>query len=954
MEEGDTAPESDSVVSEVLGEAQKQIDMSATPESAEKTDSLFEERQSEDTLADPISAESEERTEAAITEDTPDEEVETWTSDAITEIIPSDNAALDDQPEAEKEETESSDVVIEPIPSNEAVSDDQNPEENLANDEKGEAALSNQENSTEESQDASDDSVQVVPSEKEDEEEELLEEEVLFGGEYAERASEEMKAEETLIEEALPDDSVVVELNAADNSDSEREPKPVSFTPRVALMGEGQTRSFTLSADSYNPEGAELGEVTKVTVEGGEEAAFSDIEFTEAGTYGFAIMDDAQEEYPWELTVVVDENNDSEQLYIDSTRTVYSRGSDTVSANNHNAEFKNKLLYMTKNSDEELDEPAKAVISFKKHIHLPEFVKEFSGKYYLPYLQSSSNGWKFYIRLQSINDAPMPSDTVGDYKEESCLINFNYTGIDSDLADFGEILYTSIGNYKYQVYEYVTENSVSYFDYDTERHSVEVEVFENEQGQLEAKVKYEDPNLDFIIINNNYNCSNITFKKTCIGDIEEGKEFDFNIKLSSDRYNSFIVNYIIYYLKFDSNGGFVGGGTFRKETQNPLKLKENESITIVGLPKDVKYSIKEIDNGIYKITYDGNQEGITSAGQQITTEVLNEKQILDTISFSAKVSIDSYGYVLPDKDNTKRTNIPWNDLKFSLQLTGENNAPMPAEGLSMEGNSITKVVSISARENESALCNFGDIVFENEGEYEYTLIQTNTNDYPFIEYDKRVYKYIITAQRDETTGKMVLSVECKQNDNLLAEFENEYIGTNLRITKAVSGKGASSTYSFPITIKLTQKVADEERPLVGWRFSSCQGVVKSQNETEIKDTKQIYKTDSQGIATVRLTHRDFIWLYGIPNGVHFAVVEPQQTHYYAEYTMYYSSEGSENSTDRHSGTVKLDKGNLYVYIKNKYSSIPLTGHEDPLLRTYMLFGCLFLVITCAYARRKLR
>jgi hypothetical protein len=40
--------------------------------------------------------------------------------------------------------------------------------------------------------------------------------------------------------------------------------------------------------------------------------------FTEAGTYGFAIVDDAQEEFPWELTVVVGENPAMEQLYIDT------------------------------------------------------------------------------------------------------------------------------------------------------------------------------------------------------------------------------------------------------------------------------------------------------------------------------------------------------------------------------------------------------------------------------------------------------------------------------------------------------------------------------------------------------------------------------------------------------------------------------------------------------------
>lgn len=960
VEEGDTAPESDSVVYEALGEAQKQIDMSETQESAEKTDSLFEERQSEDTLADPISAESEERTEAAITEDTPDEEeVESWTSDAITEIIPSDNAALDDQPEAEKEETESSEVVI---PSNEAVSDDQNPEENLANDEKGEAALSNQGNSTEESQAESDDSVQAVSSEKKAEEEELLEEEVLFGGEYAESTAEEILKEETYIEEVLTEDSEAIELIEDEKIESsEREPKPVSFTPRVALTGEGQARSFTLSADSYNPEGAELGEVTKVTVEGGEEAAFSDIEFTEAGTYGFAIMDDAQEEYPWELTVVVDENQELDQLYIDSTKTIYSRGSDTASSNNNHAEY----TFIKKNEISVLEA---ADIEIKAKLVIAPY--EINGKKYYPL--DKINGLKFEIEKQR-SDFPTPTE------ETIMLSEIGTDTYESEIVHFNTSL-PSPGEYVYYVYEVDNSNEIEYLSFDSYKHEVRIIVVDEDKdmdGKYDYTILYDGIEEESLIITNQYLTNSLIVRLEVDSTNEEDHTIEFQVDMDTDLESG---EFDLIIKKAD---GLIDNNKIFTNQKFSFSLKDTEQLEIMGLPVGTQYSIEAKDESGFIFAYDNNRSGIISKrddeGNNGIITIISVLEETTAVSVDLDTWLLLYGYAYKD-EKTEYYYYPSANTTYSIEL-------IPLEGSPGYGNPNKTRINTGFFNNFSG-AKFDDsyrslrLVFksikftiddmgdETYKEFKYLVRQTK-EEYKYIDYDilkqyqiEKEYEVIISVTKDEITGKLEAQVKELPTQRRVPVFENRFIATSIQIAKAVSGKGASSSDSFRIKLYLDDKgrtdSKDYRSTYRGWRFVASNGRIttstqngKSVNSLNFK-SYSTHTLQGDGSLSFNLTHRDYIMIHGVPEGAYYEIEEDDYTskNYYARYSV---KVGSASRTRKGKINIEEDGNkNIIVMITNYFSTIPLTGYGNPLYKSYILFGCLSLAAICAYARRKLR
>ena len=142
----------------------------------------------------------------------------------------------------------------------------------------------------------------------------------------------------------------LVSNNMSANSDSNS--LPVEFIPRIEYESGTAQLHVRITADNYNGQGAEMTAPMEADIHPGEQCDLGPIVFTKSGNYGFAIIpEESSGFYPWELNVVVGENQTTGQLYIDTTRTVYVQAVNKVLSNNGKAIFRAELETKTARSD---------------------------------------------------------------------------------------------------------------------------------------------------------------------------------------------------------------------------------------------------------------------------------------------------------------------------------------------------------------------------------------------------------------------------------------------------------------------------------------------------------------------------------------------------------------------------------------------------------------------------
>lgn len=171
---------------------------------------------------------------------------------------------------------------------------------------------------------------------------------------------------------------------------------------------------------------------------------------------------------------------------------------------------------------------------------------------------------------------------------------------DAGIDKFPHIFY-------YKITENVEEDT--YTAYDTTSWIVEVTVSEDDENELKAELTGlwkdgEQAKDDTTISFTNTLLGSLTLKKCVTGTVPEGESFKFTIKLHGCEGKAFSCTGVSETLTFDEKG------------EATVSLKQDESITISGIPAGTQWTIKETGAQGYVTT-------VTVAGGETktTTEV---------------------------------------------------------------------------------------------------------------------------------------------------------------------------------------------------------------------------------------------------------------------------------------------------------------------------------------------
>ena len=734
---------------------------------------------------------------------------------------------------------------------------------------------------------------------------------------------------------------------------------PATFVPRVGLTetdegNETEARSFSLSADSYNPEGAELGEVKQVTLTPGEEAAFDEITFTKAGTFGFAIQDDAQEEFPWELTVVVGENPDMEQLYIDTTQTVYARANDLTLTNDALAAFE----FVPRDPDFKNPE-------IELNVHKTILPSVQSGNEYYPLKEVPT----IYFSLTAASGTPMPAKkniAIGPMPVSSDPYDYEAE------ETFGTVS-LSPGTYHYTVKE--AAGTATFIEYDDTEHGITVTVKETDDDndgyydyEITADSVYD--NEATALFENPYLSEPLTVRVEVTTPNPGDEHRKFSVRINTDVPSS------------------VPGSTL----SFMFNLADGEQTVVFGLPVGSEYEVVGESAAGYSVTYQPTAKG------EITKEEGTEKnRVLVSYLGKDSVSVDLdtwlllYGYTPPFKDDGSNTYYyyPNYNTYFKIELTPPdelsawqttrtNRAVFAFSGqkygnkyrsLRMPFTGITFTADMLVDEK-------GDPV--NEKEFIYTVRQIEEN-YSYIDYDVRreyqpsvEYKVYIHVYKD-SDGKMQAEIEPVGTVTAVPMFEDAYRATSLSVAKSVSGTGASASQEFRVRITLERRAIESDPesdrspddfdwvPLRNWQFVAAYGTIQTTTSGDTTTTTrkfsgyQNYRTASDGSITLTLKHRDYIMLHGLPDTIRYSIEEYdyESQHYWPRYSVHVGKKEKR----RYNEIIDIDADGQQIInciIMNIYSLVPITGHGDPMRKTAAMAVCLAIALACEVGRRRLR
>ncbi|MCR4707422.1 MAG: hypothetical protein K5746_05680, partial [Clostridiales bacterium] len=441
------------------------------------------------------------------------------------------------------------------------------------------------------------------------------------------------------------------EETEAEEGTQETEYLPATFTPRVALISKGKSealeaRSFTLSADSYNPEGAELGETNQVTLSPGEESTFDEITFTEAGSYGFAIKEDDQEAFPWELTVVVGENPDMEQLYIDTTKTVYARADNLNLTNDAAAAFE-----LVPRAPELLNPE----VEFSVRKIIAESDPQGDGKTYLPIKEVPAITFTLRRPSGATNTATVPAMPVGTTTGNTTISKVtlepgNYTYTITENAGTAEFI-------KYNETQHVISVTVSNTDENGDGYYDCTIVSKDGEGQAiidDDIIDHQGSNSLRAVFRNQYKTVPLTVKLGVTMPITEDPSFTIRVNT-------------------DVPGTLPGGGSSQSMS---FSLKDGEEKIIYGLPVGTKYEVIGESAEGYTVSYDPGSTGETTeeegtAKNRVLVNYLGKD--------SASVDLDTwlllYGYPYKDDNTNTYYYYPNTGTYFKIELVPPDDAP---------------------------------------------------------------------------------------------------------------------------------------------------------------------------------------------------------------------------------------------------------------------------------------
>lgn len=458
------------------------------------------------------------------------------------------------------------------------------------------------------------------------------------------------------------------------------------LTGRTLQDGEFE---FTMSAEPLNgsPEdGITLPEIQTVTNNADGKVIFGDITFSKVGQYRVTVTETIPDDPEHGITYT-----------------------DTPAVTVFNVTDNNGQLSVTRSSTTGLTfvntfTPDPVDVSL-------EGTKILQGRDWL-------DGDEFNFEIKAVSEnAPEPGATEVSVTKDSAGGTFN----------FGTLRFTEEGTYEYEISEVIPDSgAIPGITYDAEKVRAAVEVTkDNATGELSSEVTYTKGSEKV----NNAEFTNVY--EAAPADAVTG--FAAQKKVIPTDGNS-----------YDLEAGaftFVLSPSDSNPDTDPIEAviektnDENGSITfadsvIYTAPGTYEYTVTEkaetaggisYDDSIYKITVEVRDD--TASGKLVASKVITKDgEPADTILFengydpAEATAVIGGTKILTGKDIS--------DGMFEFELTGIDNAPMPAE---------SKAVNVADK------FRFGTITYDRAGEYKYQVKEIKGSQ-PGISYDSRVYE----------------------------------------------------------------------------------------------------------------------------------------------------------------------------------------------------------------------
>lgn len=369
-----------------------------------------------------------------------------------------------------------------------------------------------------------------------------------------------------------------------------------------------------------------------------------------------------------------------------------------------------------------------------------------------------SDEFSFEIKAVSEN-APEPGVTEVSVKKDTAGGAFN----------FGTLQFTEEGTYEYEISEVIPEEgTIPGITYDDEKVTVAVEVTkDNKTGELSSEVTYRKGSEEV----NNAEFTNVydAAPTDAVTGFAAQKKV---IPTDGNSYDLEAGAFTFVLSPSDSNPDSDPIGEAIEKTND-----ENGSITFIDsavytAPGTYEYTVTEkgetaggisYDDSIYKITVEVRDD--TASGKLAASKVITKDgDPADTILFengydpAEATAVIGGTKILTGKDIS--------DGMFEFELTGIDNAPMPAE---------SKAVNVADK------FQFGTITYDRVGEYKYQVREIKGSQ-TGMSYDSKVYEVAVSV----TDNDGILEAEVTGADNIV--FSNTYNPLPVSINNMISGE----------------------------------------------------------------------------------------------------------------------------------------------------------------------